>query len=104
MPQVDDRLAGEGTGKIFGINDPAVFWAIAIAFTTVWGVFYVSTRCAAAAVGRALQAALRCAALAGCPSHLAALLWLPWREASAIQPSPGLTVAALPCLCLQRGR
>lgn len=23
---VDDRLAGEGTGKIFGINDSALFW------------------------------------------------------------------------------
>lgn len=43
-PQVDDRLAGEGTGKILGINDPALFWAISIVFTTVWGVFYVATR------------------------------------------------------------
>ena len=43
--QVDDRLAGEGTGKILGINDPALFWAISIVFATVWGVFYVSTRC-----------------------------------------------------------
>nr|8BD3_W Chain W, Photosystem II reaction center W protein [Chlorella ohadii]8BD3_w Chain w, Photosystem II reaction center W protein [Chlorella ohadii] len=41
---VDDRLAGEGTGKILGINDPSLFWAITIVFTIVWGVFYVSTR------------------------------------------------------------
>lgn len=27
---VDDRLAGEGTGKIFGINDPALFWVLAV--------------------------------------------------------------------------
>ncbi len=46
LPQVDDRLAGEGTGKILGINDPSLFWAITIVFTIVWGVFYVSTRCA----------------------------------------------------------
>lgn len=44
LPQVDDRLAGEGTGKILGINDPSLFWAITIVFTIVWGVFYVSTR------------------------------------------------------------
>jgi len=23
---VDERMAGEGTGKIFGINDGALFW------------------------------------------------------------------------------
>ncbi len=42
--QVDDRLATEGTGLIFGINDPALFFAIAFAFTTVWAIFYTSTK------------------------------------------------------------
>lgn len=42
--QVDDRLATEGTGKILGINDPALFWALAGVFTLVWAVFYTSTR------------------------------------------------------------
>lgn len=39
---VDDRLAGEGTGKIFGINDPALFWALAGAFALVWSLYYIS--------------------------------------------------------------
>lgn len=41
---VDDRLVGEGTGLIFGINDPALFWVIAAVFTTVWAIYYVSSR------------------------------------------------------------
>lgn len=44
VSQVDDRLATEGTGLAFGINDPALFFAIAIAFTTVWAVFYTGAR------------------------------------------------------------
>jgi photosystem II PsbW protein len=41
---VDDRLVGEGTGLIFGINDPSLFWVIAAVFTTVWAIYYVSSR------------------------------------------------------------
>ena len=43
-PQVDDRLNGDGTGKILGINDPALFWVIAGVFTTVWSIYYLAGR------------------------------------------------------------
>lgn len=43
-PQVDDRLAGEGTGKILGINDPSQFWVIVGVFGAVWATYYVATR------------------------------------------------------------
>jgi len=32
---VDERLAGEGTGKIFGINDGALFWNMLV--RDAWG-------------------------------------------------------------------
>lgn len=41
---VDDRLAGEGTGKIFGINDSSLFWNMLAIFGTVWAVYFVSQR------------------------------------------------------------
>ncbi|KAL4441271.1 hypothetical protein ABPG77_011508 [Micractinium sp. CCAP 211/92] len=41
---VDDRMNGDGTGKILGINDPVLFWVLAGVFTTVWAVYYVSTK------------------------------------------------------------
>ena len=41
---VDDRLATEGPGKIFGINDGALFWNMLAIFTTVWAVFYLSQK------------------------------------------------------------
>jgi photosystem II PsbW protein len=41
---VDERLATEGTGKIFGINDGGLFWNMLAIFTTVWAVFYLSQR------------------------------------------------------------
>lgn len=41
---VDDRLATEGTGKIFGINDGAIFWNMLAIFTTVWAVYYLSQK------------------------------------------------------------
>lgn len=31
---VDDRLNGDGTGKILGINDPALFWVLAVSKLT----------------------------------------------------------------------
>ena len=34
----------DGVGLIFGINDPSLFWVIAGVFTTVWAIFYISTR------------------------------------------------------------
>jgi len=39
---VDDRMNGDGTGKILGISDPALFWVIAGVFTTVWAIYYVA--------------------------------------------------------------
>jgi photosystem II PsbW protein len=41
---VDDRLATEGTGKIFGINDNGLFWNMLAIFTSVWAVFYLSQK------------------------------------------------------------
>eukprot|EP00891_Asterochloris_glomerata_P002208 jgi/Astpho2/2208/Aster-x0514 len=40
---VDDRLGGEGTGKILGIGG-AEGWAIIGAFAATWAIFYASTR------------------------------------------------------------
>merc|ERR1712151_36878 len=41
---VDDRLAGEGTGKILGVNDPVLGWVIFGVFGLVWALYYVSTK------------------------------------------------------------
>merc|ERR1712159_628531 len=41
---VDDRLAGEGTGKALGINDPILGWVIISVFTVVWALYYVATK------------------------------------------------------------
>merc|ERR550537_300620 len=41
---VDDRLAGEGTGKALGINDPVLGWVIIGVFTSVWTVYYIATK------------------------------------------------------------
>merc|ERR1711879_765581 len=41
---VDDRLAGEGTGKILGINDPILGWVIIGVFTLVWSAYYTATK------------------------------------------------------------
>jgi len=44
MALVDDRLATEGTGKIFGINDNAIFWNMLAIFSSVWAIFYLSQK------------------------------------------------------------
>merc|ERR1712139_59159 len=41
---VDDRLAGEGTGKALGINDPVLGWVIVGVITTVWALYYTATK------------------------------------------------------------
>merc|ERR1712224_1014350 len=41
---VDDRLAGEGTGKVLGINDLVLGWIIVLIFSLVWVGLYVSTK------------------------------------------------------------
>ncbi|KAG7673425.1 hypothetical protein Ndes2526B_g03131 [Nannochloris sp. 'desiccata'] len=41
---VDERMAGEGTGKIFGINDGALFWNMLAIFSSVWAVYYLSQK------------------------------------------------------------
>merc|ERR1712226_809687 len=41
---VDDRLAGEGTGKILGINDPSLLGVILGVFTTIWALYYFGTK------------------------------------------------------------
>merc|ERR1712050_588151 len=44
MSLVDNRLAGEGTGKALGINDPILGWVIISVFTLVWALYYTSTK------------------------------------------------------------
>ncbi len=41
---VDDRLAGEGTGKIFGMGESGTFWNVAIVFGLIWSLYYVAQR------------------------------------------------------------
>merc|ERR1712232_1123935 len=41
---VDDRLAGEGTGKILGINDGILGFVIVGVFTLVWSLYYVAQK------------------------------------------------------------
>jgi Photosystem II reaction centre W protein (PsbW) len=41
--QVDDRLGGEGTGRILGSQGNEI-WAIFGVFTLIWTVFYVGQR------------------------------------------------------------
>merc|ERR1719454_890027 len=41
---VDDRLAGEGTGKILGVNDPVLGWVIFGVFGLVWALYAVSAK------------------------------------------------------------
>merc|ERR1712014_195361 len=41
---VDDRLAGEGTGKILGINDPALLGVILGTFTIIWALYYFGSK------------------------------------------------------------
>lgn len=41
--QVDDRLAGEGTGKVLGVGG-LEGWAIPIVFGLVWSLYYAATR------------------------------------------------------------
>lgn len=42
-PQVDDRLAGEGTGKALGVSGPEG-WALPLVFGAVWALYYGATR------------------------------------------------------------
>lgn len=41
--QVDDRLGGEGTGKILGVSG-IEGWAIIGVFTLIWAGYYASQR------------------------------------------------------------
>merc|ERR1712025_1064117 len=41
---VDDRLAGEGTGKALGISDPILGWIIIGVFSTVWALYYSANK------------------------------------------------------------
>ncbi len=41
--QVDERLNGDGTGKILGVGG-VEGWAILIVFTLVWSLFYAAQK------------------------------------------------------------
>ena len=43
LMQVDDRLGGEGTGKILGVSG-LEGWAIIGVFAAIWAAYYASTR------------------------------------------------------------
>ena len=42
-PQVDERLNGDGTGKILGVGG-VEGWAILIVFSLVWSLFYAAQK------------------------------------------------------------
>ncbi len=41
---MDDRLNGDGTGKPFGVNDPALGWAIFGVASLMWTLWYTSQK------------------------------------------------------------
>mmetsp|Transcript_40719 Transcript_40719/g.77747 ORF Transcript_40719/g.77747 Transcript_40719/m.77747 type:complete len:124 (-) Transcript_40719:92-463(-) len=41
---VDSRLNGDGVGLPLGVSDPILFWILAGMFTTIWALFYTSTK------------------------------------------------------------
>lgn len=43
LDQVDNRLGGEGTGKILGIGG-SEGWAILIVFALVWSLFFAAQK------------------------------------------------------------
>jgi hypothetical protein len=43
LKKVDDRLAGEGTGRVLGVSG-LEGWAIPIVFGLVWSLYYAATR------------------------------------------------------------
>lgn len=42
--KVDDRMNGDGTGRPFGVNDPALGWVIVGVAGTMWALFYTSQK------------------------------------------------------------
>lgn len=42
--QVDDRMNGDGTGLVFGVNDPILGFHMVGVFTTIWAIYYLATR------------------------------------------------------------
>ncbi|GIL78635.1 hypothetical protein Vretimale_6238 [Volvox reticuliferus] len=41
---VDERLNGDGTGLPFGVNEPALGWALTIVFGVMWAVWFTGQR------------------------------------------------------------
>ena len=50
-PQVDERLNGDGTGLIFGINDESLGFILLTVPTLVFGAFYYAQKDAGIAAG-----------------------------------------------------
>mmetsp|Transcript_31291 Transcript_31291/g.99829 ORF Transcript_31291/g.99829 Transcript_31291/m.99829 type:complete len:122 (-) Transcript_31291:268-633(-) len=44
MALVDDRMNGDGTGRILGVNEPVLGWVILGTFTTVWGLYSIAAK------------------------------------------------------------
>jgi photosystem II PsbW protein len=41
---VDDRLNGDGTGRPFGVNDPALGWVIVGVAGAIWTLYFTSQK------------------------------------------------------------
>merc|ERR1712127_35183 len=44
MALVDDRMNGDGTGRILGVNEPVLGWVILGTFTTVWALYSLAAK------------------------------------------------------------
>ena len=89
LPQVDDRLNGDGAGIALGVNDPVLGAHLLGVFTAIWALYYIANnsdsflqarallaprRARAPSAARAAQHAAKLRALAY--QHSAGLRWL----------------------------
>lgn len=44
VTQVEDRMNGDGTGQILGINNSGVGWAVLLTFSLVWIFYFISQK------------------------------------------------------------
>ena len=42
LPQVDDRLNGDGAGIALGVNDPVLGAHLLGVFTAIWALYYIA--------------------------------------------------------------
>lgn len=44
LPQVDDRLNGDGVGLALGVNDPVLAWQMAGVVLVLWALYYAAQK------------------------------------------------------------